>query len=482
MTSKARTGLADAVTPAGGLTRSRRWAGFVVAIVAVNVITLALMPLRARIGVQTVLLLFVLVCVLASAVGGIPPAIVSALAGGLVATLFFVQPYGSLHVSVQREIWDLLVFLAVAVGVGIIVELSARDRSRAVRASREVAAVSDLGRREYGTDTLARLLDDIREELTMDAVALETADGHVITSTGTITGPAGAAGAPIQTPPATVAPAAVRIPAGDDLELVLYGPERLGGDRHWLEALGTTAGRLWRTELLAAEASRAEKLARVDEMRAGLLAAVGHDLRTPLAAIKTAVSTLRQSDLALPDEDQAELLALIEADADKLSQLIANLLDMSRLQAGAMSVRCEAVAVEEVLTSALRRAGDRVVFDLPEDLPLAWADPGLLERVVDNLVDNAQRHLSPDGTVLIRGRAVADRILVQVIDHGSGVDVSRFETMFQAFQRFDDHSPTGVGLGLAIARGFVEGQGGTITPSQTPGGGLTMTIDLAVAR
>ncbi|MDQ7993744.1 MAG: ATP-binding protein, partial [Propionicimonas sp.] len=325
--------------------------------------------------------------------------------------------------------------------------------------------VSDLGRREYGADTVGTLLADVRESLGMEQVALLGEHGRVLAAVGDPDAPR----------------VSTRIPAGQDLELVLYGPELLGTDPHLRQALGATAGRLWRSQLLAAEAARAEELDRIDQLRASLLAAVGHDLRTPLAAIKASVSTLRQEDIELAEADQRELLEAIEANADRLGQLIANLLDMSRLQAGALSVRLIPVAVEEVLAGALRAGGERVRFELADDLLLVLADPGLLERVFENLVDNAERHLPEGGTVLIRGRRSGERVVVSVVDNGPGVPPERFEAIFRPFQHFDDRSDGGVGLGLAIARGFVEAQDGTLTPAPTAGGGLTMTVELAVA-
>jgi len=452
-------------TAAVGLSRSRRWAGFATALGGVALATLALLPGRDQVGLETVLLVYVLICVIASAVGGVWPAMAAAAAGFLAANYFFTEPYGTLVVQREGQLWDLVAFLAVAVAVGVIVEAGARDRVIAERAQRDAAAVGELGRRESGNDSVATLLADIRGGLGMDRVALVDERGSILATEGDSDAPE----------------VSTRIPAGDNLELVLYGPELLGTDPRLREAMGATAGRLWRTELLAREAARAEELDRIDQLRASLLAAVGHDLRTPLAGIKASVSTLRQEDVQLDRADQGELLEAIETNADRLGQLIANLLDMSRLQAGALSVRLSAVAVDEVLVAALRRGGERIRLDLADDLPLVVADPGLLERVFENLVDNAERHL-PDGQqVLIRGRQIGDRVRVSVVDHGPGVPEDRFEAIFRPFQHFNDHGDGGTGLGLAIARGFIEAQNGTVVPTRTPGGGLTMTVSLAVA-
>jgi len=246
--------------------------------------------------------------------------------------------------------------------------------------------------------------------------------------------------------------------------------------------IAATAGQLWETEKLAAQARRAEELARIDEVRVALLAAVGHDLRSPLAAIKASVSTLLQGDIEMEPSEAEQLLAGIDDNTDRLTELVSNLLDMSRIQAGAVSVQLRPTAIDEALGGALRAGGHVVDLDVPQGTPLVLADPGLLERVLANLVDNARHFLPSTGRVCVRARADAGRVKLAVIDHGPGVPVDRFEAIFTPFQRFDDHGHGGAGLGLAIARGFTEAMGGKLTPSETPGGGLTMTVDLEVAR
>ncbi len=233
-------------------------------------------------------------------------------------------------------------------------------------------------------------------------------------------------------------------------------------------------------DVAARRRSTAQALDEVDRLRSALLAAVGHDLRTPLAEIKAAVTTLRQTDVRLAPEDQAELLAGIERSSDWLSDLVANLLDLSRLQAGALSVDLQPTPLDEVVSRALiDRRFSRVTNDVADDLPMAYADAGLLERVVANLVDNATRH-SPDGRpVEILGRVDERSVRVAVVDHGPGVREEDWSRIFTPFQRLDDHgSANSVGLGLAISRGFTEAMGGTLVPSNSPGGGLTMTVSL----
>lgn len=229
------------------------------------------------------------------------------------------------------------------------------------------------------------------------------------------------------------------------------------------------------------QATRADELAKADQLRTAILRAVGHDLRTPLAAIKTAASSLDHPEVAFTESDRTELVATILESTDRLSDLVENLLALSRLQAGVLSARLGPVALDGVVARAAVAVHDaRLVMEVSDDLPLVLADPGLLERVIANLVDNALR-ATRDGPVTLRG-AAGVTVTLAVIDHGPGIAESELERVFAPFQRLDDHSAEGrLGLGLAIARGFTEAMGGTLSPSTTPGGGVTMTIELALA-
>lgn len=232
---------------------------------------------------------------------------------------------------------------------------------------------------------------------------------------------------------------------------------------------------------------RAEELAAIDRTRSALLAALGHDLRTPLAVVASSASGLRH-DRTLTDAERDELLANIEHGAASLADLLTNLLDLSRVEAGSLPVHLGAVDLVEVLEEPLRQVSAGVVLDLPVDLPEVLADHALLERVLHNLLLNADRHRPPGTTVTVVGRARTQvmgagveggRVTLQVIDHGPGVPPERYHEIFEPFQRLDDRTTGGIGLGLSIARAFTEAMGGRLTPSETPGGGLTMTLDLA---
>jgi two-component system sensor histidine kinase KdpD len=199
------------------------------------------------------------------------------------------------------------------------------------------------------------------------------------------------------------------------------------------------------------------------------------------------VSSLRQPDLDLPADARAELLATIEDATDRLATLIDNLLSMSRLQAGVLSVDLQSVALDGIVAQALLHtspADAAVDVDIPDDLPLVYADPGLLEHVIANLVTNAHAATPADQPMRLHGHTDTDtgRVHLHVIDHGPGVPEADHDRIFQPFRRLHDRTTTsGLGLGLAIARGFSDAMHATITPTETPGGGLTMTLTLPTA-
>jgi two-component system sensor histidine kinase KdpD len=233
------------------------------------------------------------------------------------------------------------------------------------------------------------------------------------------------------------------------------------------------------------EAVRAASAEAADRVRAALLTAVGHDLRTPLAGAKASVTGLLGEDVELSPADRRELLEGADASLDKLAALVDNLLDLSRVQAGTMPVRIRPTATEEVDAQALDHLGDpgpRALVDLPEGLPEVYADPGLLERVVANLVANAVRFSPPGCPPSVSARQRDGRLDLLVSDHGPGIPAAQRDLMFRPFQRLGDSSNTeGLGLGLALARGLVEAMHGTLQPAETPGGGLTMIVSLEAA-
>ena len=270
--------------------------------------------------------------------------------------------------------------------------------------------------------------------------------------------------------------------------MLMAGRKLAARDRRVLGAVAKQAAGLVRQRELTEEAGKAEAIAQADELRRSLLSAVSHDLRTPLAAAKAAVSSLRSDDVDFSAEDTAELLATVEESIDQLTALVGNLLDSSRLAAGVVRPELRRVYLEEVVQRALlgiskgvtgfRRQGvDRVKVEVGD--AVVMADSGLLERVLVNLIDNALRY-APDSLVRVNAGRVGDRVLITVVDEGPGIPRGAEEQLFAPFQRLGDHDNSiGVGLGLSVARGFVEAMGGTISATDTPGGGLTVEVDLA---
>jgi two-component system, OmpR family, sensor histidine kinase KdpD len=275
------------------------------------------------------------------------------------------------------------------------------------------------------------------------------------------------------------------VPVTDSLVLALHGPAVSASDRKVLGAFAAYAGVALEQQRLSAEAEAARPIAEADRMRTALLAAVSHDLRTPLASAKAAVTSLRSPDIRWTDEDRDELLATADESLDRLTHLVDNLLDMSRLQAGALAVFPRPAGLEEIVARALDDlgpAGRQVVVDIPVSLPEVRVDPAILERIIVNLTTNAVRYSPADQPPLLTASALGDRVELRVADRGPGIPEPERDRVFVPFQRLGDtDNTTGVGLGLALSRGLTEAMGGTLEPEETPGGGLTMVLSLPAA-
>jgi len=471
--------------PTGGLSRSRRGAGVVVAGVGLPLLTIALVSIRSSLATESFLMIYLLAVVVVAVVGGVVPALLAAVGSFLLVNWFLTPPYYTLAVENRNAGIDLFVFIVAAVVVSVTVELGARNRETAERTRIESRLISQLSSADFSGASLVAVLEQVRGLFGMDTVALVgPTDGDSLDSQLAVVGPP-----PSERP-------SLSVDATDGLQLVAYGPEIFAEDRRLLGVLAAMASRAWQGQQLAEQAAQAHQLAETDRVRSALLAAVSHDLRTPLAGIKAAVSSLRQEDITWTQEEQRELLLTVEESADRLTDLISNILAMSRIQAGAVSLQVSPVALDEVVARALLGSKASVTVDVPEDLPLVSADAGLLERVVANLVDNADRFSPPGVPVRVHAelpgaangldagaaRAQPTWVRLHVTDHGPGIPESRWGSMFTPFQHFGDHDAgAGLGLGLAIAQGFTQAMHAQLTPSATPGGGLTMTITLPVA-
>jgi K+-sensing histidine kinase KdpD len=454
-----------------GVSRRRIWAGLGGGVASLILITIPLVAFRGALSLADVVLLYLIPVVVAAVVGGLWAALPAALAADLVVNFFFIPPYYTLVVGNLEHAIVLLTYVLVALAISLAVDFAARQRAQAAKREVEARLLSRASTAPLGEGSLSGLLDDIKDTLGMTGVAL-------LESQATGEEPVASAGTVSRSRPVLSAP------AGASLRLVAWGPEVFGQDAAAFRRMAGVAARALEAQRLSAEAARADDLAQIDRARSALLAAVGHDLRTPLAGIKVAVSSLRQSDTTLPPEAQTELLATIEESTDALSELVDNLLGLSRLQAGALSVHLDAVPLDAVVGSALLHlapSSTKINVDVPDDLPMVRADAGLLERVVVNLLANAQTASPQDQPVAVSADVAADQVSLIIADSGPGVPAELRDRIFEPFQRAHDRSTTGLGLGLAIARGFMEAMGGQIRPTDTPGGGLTMIISLPAA-
>ncbi|MFF4603079.1 ATP-binding protein [Streptomyces sp. NPDC001339] len=459
------------------LGRSRIIWGWLVGSAGPALLTLLLMSTDASLGLANDMLLFLMLTVAAALLGGFLPALTSALVGSLLLNAFFTAPMNRLSIAEPKNILALVIFVLVAMSVASVVDLAARRTHQAARLRAESEILSFLaGSVLRGETTLDALLERVRETFAMDSVALLERESE--TAPWTCTGSVGDA-SPIERPE----DADVDMPVGDHMALALSGRVLPAEDRRVLAAFAAQAAVVLDRQRLQSQADHARKLAEGDRIRTALLAAVSHDLRTPLAGIKASVTSLRSDDIEWSDEDQAELLAAIEESTDRLDQLVGNLLDMSRLQTGTVTPLIREIDLDEVVPMALGGVPeDSIVLDIPEVLPMVAVDPGLLERAVANIVENAVKY-SPDGEpVLVNASALADRVEIRVADRGPGVPDDAKDRIFAPFQRYGDAPRgTGVGLGLAVARGFAEAIGGTLDAEDTPGGGMTMVLTVPTA-
>ncbi|MEV3991379.1 sensor histidine kinase KdpD [Streptomyces sp. NPDC049837] len=458
------------------LGRSRIIWGWLTGVAGPALLTLLLTHVDADLGIANNMLLFLSLTVASALLGGLVPSLASAAFGSLLLNWFFAPPLYRFTIHDPRNIVAIAVFFGVAVAVASVVDLAARRTHQAARLRAESEVLSFLaGSVLRGETALDALLERVRETFSMESVALLERESDIEPWTR-----AGSVG---RRPVARPEDADVDMPVGDHMALALSGRVLPAEDRRVLGAFAAQAAVVLDRQRLVGEAEEARKLAEGNKIRTSLLAAVSHDLRTPLAGIKAAVSSLRSDDVEWSEEDRAELLEGIEAGADRLDHLVGNLLDMSRLQTGTVTPLIRAIDLDEVVPMALGGVPDgSAELDIPESLPMVEVDKGLLERAVANVVENAVKYSPGSAPVLVSASAMADRVELRVVDRGTGVPDEAKDRIFAPFQRYGDAPRgAGVGLGLAVARGFVEAMGGTITAEDTPGGGLTMVLTLKAA-
>jgi len=464
------------------LPRQHHLMSWLAAVVVPSAICAVTIAVDRFLGIGGESALFFIGVLIVALLGGVAPAAASAVLSGMLLNYFLVEPRHTFTMAEPDSAITIVVLLAVAVAVAVLVDNAANRSREARRASQEAELLTLFAGSVLRGADLETLLERVRETYSQRAISILRVRGD----TKQIAACVG------EDPCTTVDSADTPVEVGDsdipEFWMLMAGRKLAARDLRVLTAVAKQAAGLIRQRELTAEANKAAAIEKADELRRSLLSAVSHDLRTPLAAAKAAVSSLRSDDVRFSADDVAELLATIEESIDQLTALVDNLLDSSRLAAGAVHPELKRVYLEEVVQRALLSIGrgttgfggaglDRVKVEV--DDAVALADAGLLERVLANLIDNALRY-APSSIVRVNAGTIADRVLINVVDEGPGLPRGSEDRMFEAFQRLGDQDTrSGVGLGLSVVRGFVEAMGGTVTATDTPGGGLTVVVDLA---
>lgn len=480
-------------------------AGLAAGLLGIAALGGAMLPLRSHLSVATAALVLVVPVVAGVALGGFAAGAVGVLAGFLAYDYFFIPPFGTLAVNAPQDWVALGVYVVVMLVVSrVVAALQAARATASLRESdvRQLFEISDLLIGDRGTtELLDSILSTLRRVFGLESAAL------LLPSDGTLA-VASVDGAPL--PEAVLArimpspPSPVSAIGSEDVQtfalatasrpiglLVLVGQVLGAHERELVATFANHAALAVERAQLREAATRAAMLEEVDRWRAALVGSVSHDLRTPLAAIKAAVSNLVDPLIRLTADERAELLAMIESETDRMVRLVTSVLDMSRVEAGALEPRCQAVLVEELVDEAVRSATGhldpaRIGVSIDFALPLAAADPVLAGQVLANLIENAACHGSsarhPD--ILVSARRADGVVELSVADRGPGIPRSMREEAFEAFRRLDSPVPhvSGMGLGLAVAKAFVEAQGGRIRVEDNPGGGAVLTFSLPVAQ
>ena len=454
------------------LSLRRRVLAWIAATLGLPLLTLLLLSLRGQIALENVLLVYLLAAVAIGVVGGALPAVVSGIAGFLLANWYFTPPFLTWKIADAGHLFSLLAFLLVTSAVGLLVGNATRRsaEARRARAQAEALAATTTSVHPQFAEQASGLAGRIRDVFAMNAAAVlhRSSDGWEQLA---------AVGATELRDPDQ---ASEVIPLTDDTILALSGGSLTGDDRRVLRAFAAQMAQALEREKLEKEAAAVEAMAETDRLRTALLNAVSHDLRTPLATIKASVTSLLETEVAWSPEQTQSFLQVILEETEHLNRVVGRLLDASRIQVGAVHVFYASVGLDEIIASALSGLGaaeNRVMVDVPDDLPPVRTDPALLERVVANLIENALTWSPPDHVVRVTVGEVSGRVDLRIIDRGPGIPPNQREAIYQPFQRLGD-SPkgSGVGLGLAVARGLLEAMDNELLIEDTPGGGTTMVI------
>jgi two-component system, OmpR family, sensor histidine kinase KdpD len=489
-----------------GVRGPRTGLGYAVAALGTAAVTAALLAVRPDVSKTNVVLSFLVVVVAAAAAGGLGPGTAAALLGFLAFDFLFLPPYRTFIVSERQDYVSLGVYLGIAMVVSYLVGALERRRRQAERGEQETRRLYELSSSlvAHGSleDTLNSVVHTVRSLFDLagcaivlpdgDQLRIAASDGEVSKALATnLTAQVRAAGTgDLQPGQALTVPLRAGAEPVGALVVVAGGP----GSPVFGEAERRVLATFANQAALALDQGRQEEqrartraLEETDRLRTALLNSVSHDLRTPLASIKASVSSLLDPEVRWSEEERREFLTTIDQEADRLNRLVHNLLDMSRIEAGALDLRLQETSVAEVAGPVVRRArslsSHRIDVDMPESLPPVIADPVLLEQVLTNLLDNARRYAGGSPLALV-ARERGDTVELRVIDHGPGIPVPERERVFDQFYRLKagGRRPEGTGMGLAICRGIVDALEGSLRVETTPGGGATFILSLPAAR
>jgi two-component system, OmpR family, sensor histidine kinase KdpD len=493
--------------------RGRRTAlGYAIAVAGTGAATAVLLIFRGRVDQLIVVLAFLMVVVAAAATGGLAPGLVATALGFLAFDVLFIPPYRTLRVAEPDAYVSLAAYLLVTIVVSALVVARERRRREAERREQQARTLYALSQSLVAPGdleaTLAGVVRTVRGlfHLAGCAIALAEPSGRMrlAASDGNLSAEAlrlaeaviaGPQQAPAGAPPGGLGPGkllalpmqAAGLTAGALVILAGDADAPIGeAERRVLVTFANQAAVVVLQARQEQERARAQALEATDRLRTALLNSVSHDLRTPIAAIKASAASLLDQEVTWDEAQRQEFLATIEQEADRLARLVANLLDMSRIQAGAVNPQLVDAWLSEVVGHAVRRAWAGATqplrVDVPESLPPVLTDPVRLDQVLTNLLDNARRY-GGDGTVELVGRSVDGTVELRVVDHGPGIPAAERELIFNQFYRLRDHGQRvdGTGLGLSICRGLVEAMQGRLWAESAPGGGAAFVVRLPLA-
>lgn len=475
--------------------RRRQVLAYVIAVAGTVALTAVFLPFRDEIDPLAKGFGFLVVVVTAAGVGGIGPGVVASIVGFVTFNFYFLPPYGTFEIGQLEYVVVLFVFLALSVLISILLG-RANERAEAAEAREdELRTLQDLSRelvvRGPGVEAYGEIISSVVATFGFDGGALFGQDVGTVRGLSELVTVGAEPGEirPEWDPRSTETPPC-RLPLSIGARnvglLVLRGgrPSPSETESRVLRAYGDQLALVLERDRLLRTATDAEVYRQTEGLRQTLLAAVSHDLRSPLAAIKATVTDLLDRDVPRSDAEMREALEAIDLETERLNSLIANLLDMSRIEAGVLHAKLATVDLGDAVASSVRNVG-RVWPQVPitsriEDGVMVRADPVFLDRVLTNLLDNAARSASSTTSdVEVRSGRADGRVTIRVIDHGKGVVPHAREVMFHPFYDLDQRNPRlGAGLGLAIAKGFVTAMDGEIWIEDTPGGGATFTVSV----